>query len=404
MSFETWNARYCYDGKIDGYFDTKHRLTISRRHFDARYAGIPCVSIHDSTELVEASVLFDQLQPFEVSGTTFVPGGEAVVNGKGNRWMDARRPGVDGDAEPWLNLVKLLIPGKKAREHVLDWMAFKVQFPDRKVNHAILHYGASGCGKSMMWLPFFYAVGQVRYVLDADNFDLHSEELETEVLVFDQLNQKHDPQFANRLKPLRAAPPLALTIYDDHGGYEIPNRISVVALTSCSNSIKLTDDDRRWFYIHSQAPALDRIGEIYARERFYWYENEEGYDIVARYLQTRDVSKFNTGPAPKTDEKKTLIENGRSDEEAAVHEMLENNETGIVAGPLSNVVAEMSEATGLNISRNDLLLALCNAGWIDRGVVNKSRLFLTPRRLFCRPDLADKSNTELRLLIEKPIN
>jgi len=38
-------------------------------------------------------------------------------------------------------------------------MAFKVQNPNRKINHAVLHGGAPGAGKDTLWAPFLWAVG-----------------------------------------------------------------------------------------------------------------------------------------------------------------------------------------------------------------------------------------------------
>ena len=430
--FPDWHSRYYYDVHTDGYFDTRDRLSISRSHFDARYSGVRCTSIHDDDELVEASILFDQLRPQELNGTTYAPGEGAVYEGKGNRWTDARPAGVafadEEEIAEWMVHVEQLVPNKKEREHVLDWMAYKVQRPAGKVNHAILHYGASGCGKSLMWAPFFKAVGQVRH-MQGDDLDVHGVELETEVLVLEDLNQKHDPLFANSVKRLIAAPPLTLMIRADHGEYEIPNRLSVVAMTSTHTSIKLADDDRRWFCIHSTAShLLDTRGRVRAEYIYRWLE-EGGYDKVAYFLQTRDVSKFKTGDAGdalNTDAKAFLIDNGRSDAEAAIRELIDEvsfekgpadrrkggradvrfngaNEffgCGVVGGPFHKLTERLSKHTGVAITRDDLLLALRNAGWTDRGII-KTRAFTYDQHVFCHPELYFRANTELRLTLER---
>jgi sugar phosphate isomerase/epimerase len=60
----------------------------------------------------------------------------------GNRWRDARPAVASGaDASPWLDHVERMIPDDVERKHVLDVMAFKVQHPNIKINHAVLHGG-----------------------------------------------------------------------------------------------------------------------------------------------------------------------------------------------------------------------------------------------------------------------
>ena len=52
-----------------------------------------------------------------------------------------------------------LIPEQFEREHVLDTLAFKLQHPGVKINHAILLHGTQGCGKDSLFAPFLWAIG-----------------------------------------------------------------------------------------------------------------------------------------------------------------------------------------------------------------------------------------------------
>jgi hypothetical protein len=63
-----------------------------------------------------------------------------------------------GDVTPWLDHCRKLVPEAKELEHIFDVMAFKVQHPEIKVNHAILHAGDEGSGKDTFWAPFIWAV------------------------------------------------------------------------------------------------------------------------------------------------------------------------------------------------------------------------------------------------------
>jgi hypothetical protein len=49
-------------------------------------------------------------------------------------------------------------PDRREREHIFDVMAFKLQNPRIKINHAVLIAGDQGCGKDTLWAPFLWAV------------------------------------------------------------------------------------------------------------------------------------------------------------------------------------------------------------------------------------------------------
>jgi hypothetical protein len=76
----------------------------------------------------------------------------------GNRWINQRPTPVAGDAAPWLAHVERMMPDPVEREHVLDVMAYKLQHPNQKINHAVLHIGFPGSGKDTMWQPFLWGI------------------------------------------------------------------------------------------------------------------------------------------------------------------------------------------------------------------------------------------------------
>jgi len=59
----------------------------------------------------------------------------------------------------WLAHVERMIPEPFEREHLLNALAHKVQFPTHKINHAILMGGNHGSGKDTLFAPFFWAIG-----------------------------------------------------------------------------------------------------------------------------------------------------------------------------------------------------------------------------------------------------
>jgi hypothetical protein len=118
-------------------------------------------------------------------------------------------------------------------------MAFKVQNPNRKINHAVLHGGAPGAGKDTLWAPFLWAIGgdalvNVSLVRNEELTSQWGYALETEVMVINELRQseaKDRRALENQLKPLIAAPPDMLPINRKGlhpGGHQPPHRGSSV--------------------------------------------------------------------------------------------------------------------------------------------------------------------------------
>jgi hypothetical protein len=157
-----------------------------------------------------------------------------------------------------------MIPDSLERNHVLDVMAYKLQHPNRKINHAVLHIGFPGSGKDTMWQPFLWGIGgeSLSNVSIVRNEEIQSQwgyAMESEVMVFEELRQaeaKDRRAMENHLKPIIAAPPEFLTV--NRKGlhpYQALNRIFVLAFSNERVPLSLAGDDRRWFVTYSEAPS-----------------------------------------------------------------------------------------------------------------------------------------------------
>jgi hypothetical protein len=210
----------------------------------------------------------------------------------------------------------------------------------------------------------------------------------------------------NSLKPIIAAPPDFLQI--NRKGlhpYMAPNRVLVVAFSNERAAISIPTNDRRWFCLWSDA---GRLPEADARRLWNWYKHKCGFAAVASYLHSRDVSMFNPGAAPPmTEAKAIMIDHGRSTAESYLVELITGRvgefAAGVVASPFFSLCDRLagSAPAGVKIPPVALLHALTEAGWVDLGRVH-SRDFNTKKQLFCAPDMADMSRTELRRLAEQP--
>ena len=62
-----------------------------------------------------------------------------------------------GDVAPWLDLVNKVYPAEA--DHIVSWLAHRVQRPHKKINHALVLGGEPGIGKDTILEPVKHAVG-----------------------------------------------------------------------------------------------------------------------------------------------------------------------------------------------------------------------------------------------------
>jgi hypothetical protein len=418
---EGWYERFAYLQDDDAYFDMQERREVSRATFNAIFRHIGCNSIHGKRSKIEAATSFDEHRQAKgaraLVGLTYAPG-ESILCARdglvyGNRWRDARPPAVAGDVGPWLAHVERMIPDDRERAHVLDVMAFKVQNPNRKINHAVLHGGAPGAGKDTLWAPFLWAIGgdglvNVSLVRNEELTSQWGYALETEVMVINELRQseaKDRRALENQLKPLIAAPPDMLPI--NRKGlhpYMALNRLFVLAYSNERVAINLPTEDRRWFVIWSDAGRMSPAESV---GLWSWYK-AGGMSRVAAWLHQRDVSAFNPGlPPMMTEAKAIMVEAGMSGAESFLVELMRARigefSKGVVGAPWHALCDRLqgSAPGAVKVVQGALLHALKEAGWVDCGRL-KSRRHDTKKHIFCAPDMVEMSRSELRDMVEDP--
>jgi hypothetical protein len=418
---EDWYGRFAYVVDDDAYFDIGDRREVSRSSFNALFRHIGCKSIHNARK-IEASACFDENREAKgaatIVGVTYAAGGDVFVTRDGqqygNRWRDARPAPVAGDVSRWLTHLERLIPVDFEREHLLNVMAHKVQFPGHKINHAVLMGGTHGSGKDTLFAPFFWAIGGASKTNCSlvKNEDLTSQwgyALECEVMEIAELRQseaKDRRSLENTLKPIIAAPPELLPI--NRKGlhpYMALNRVLVVAFSNERAAITISTEDRRWFCLWAEC---EKLPEAEAVGLWNWYKNRGGFEAVAHYLATRDVSAFNpSAPPPMTEAKAIMTEQGQSMAEAFIVDLIERKQgdfaRGVVSSPFTLLCDRLQGLAppGTKIPPAALMHALKACAWVDCGRLASHEL-PNKKHVFRAPDMAHLSKSELRRLAEFP--
>jgi hypothetical protein len=106
-----------------------------------------------------------------------------------------------------------------------------------------------------------------------------------------------------------------------------------------------------------------------------------------------------------TEFKANLVEHGMSMAESFLVEQMRERigefSKGVIGSPFHSLCDRLagSAPSGVKVPQAALLHALKEAGWVDCGRL-KSRAYDSKKHIFCAPDLADMSKSELRGAVE----
>jgi hypothetical protein len=267
---------------------------------------------------------------------------------KGGHCLNSYKPptikhGDPRKAGPWLKLVRKLYHGGANR--IVKYMAFKVQNPGKKINHALFLGGAPGIGKDSLLQPLVHAVGPWNFkeVKPSDLFETFNPFVKA---VFLRISEAHDLgevsryQFYERIKTYTATPPDVIPCNDKY--IRKCNVVNVMGVIITSNhktdGIFLPADDRR-HDVHWSECKREDFEPGYWDELWAWYENG-GFEHVAAYLATLDISDFNPkAPPPKTPAFWAIVDANQAPEEgelADVIDLMGNPEALTLASLIGN--------------------------------------------------------------------
>jgi hypothetical protein len=237
---------------------------------------------------------------------------------------------VFGDAAkatPWVGHARKVF-GDEA-QHIIMWLAHRVQHPEVKINHALVLGGAQGIGKDSLLEPVKYAVGswnfhEVSPKQVTGRFNGFLKSVILRVSEARDLGDSNRFDFYDSMKAYTAAPPDVLRVDEKHlREYSVLNCCGVIITTNYkADGIYLPADDRRHFVAWSNLTKKD-FTEDYWNTLWGWYA-KGGIGHVSAYLASFDLSNFDPkAPPPKTPAFWDIVDASRAPEDAELADVID---------------------------------------------------------------------------------
>ena len=237
------------------------------------------------------------------------------------------KPGDENEAFLWVDHVYRVYPDDA--DHILSWLAYKVQHPGDKINHALVLGGTQGIGKDTLLEPVRHAVGPWNFedITPTQLIGRFNGFVKSVILRISEARDMGDVDrfgFYEHLKIYTASPPSVLRCDEkNRREYGVMNVCSVIITTNHkAGGIHLPADDRRHYVAWSDAQKTD-FTRSYWSDLWQWYESG-GYAHIAAYLKTRPISSFDPkAPPHKTNAFWDIVDAGRAPEDAELADVLD---------------------------------------------------------------------------------
>jgi hypothetical protein len=256
----------------------------------------------------------------DVAGVTYMPGKPRVTewarDGRVgvwyNRWLPAsiQLDGSIGDVSLWLAHLEWLLPNESERKTLLEWMAYVVQHPGKKIRWAPVIIGAQGIGKDAAMKPLIHAIGahNVSEINPAQLIDRWTAFYESQLVVVQEVNRLDKLDMYERIKAAITGTGNDTLMVERkyQPAYPVPNTAAFVFLTNHTDAFAIAPDDRRFFVV--QCDPVERKEPAYYEQLHNWYRSG-GLLAVARHLAQLDLSTFRADTAPEwTEAKQAMLE------------------------------------------------------------------------------------------------
>jgi len=320
-----------YIAEANQFYDRRKRIFYSAEAYQNTYAHLDPDARKEALTGGRVTKV-DKLDYAPKMPPVFTDGGVTY----GNSWCNSSEiQGVMGDAARWLDHWDVLGWGEH-RDHMLQWMAFTILHPERKINHMLMLGSGEGCGKDYLLYPMIHALGDHSQTISGEELteDFNDYLLSTKHLHVNETelgDRREALAISAKLKPLAAAPPERLRV-NQKGIKKISvrNLLSVSMTTNTQLPLRLNGPSRRIYAIWSDLNTRDISGQMtpqwlaYWRDRWDWMKGG-GVEACVWYLRNCvDLASFDPGaPPPVTEFLKDIQDASKSPQQQTLEAFIE---------------------------------------------------------------------------------
>ncbi len=283
-----------------------------------------------------------------------------------NMWQEYAIEPQPGPIDLWLDLADHLCShNQQYKDILLDWLAYTVQYPHKKINWQVVISGTQGAGKDNFFKPLgkiYGSNGGAIGLIDgkALSSDFQDAFYAKKLMIITEVSNIRDTtlDYVKRLCSTEAIERISL----NPKGLPLIDQINVYSIAFLTNdlaAIRCDATERRFFMLDCRTKQAEHTIMPYIN----WID-DGGSEAVFDYLLKRDVSKFNTSEVIKTEHFYNMFEATRTYEETSL-DALAVSRTGVFAHDFLRVL-DVQSALRLQhqeVSHTQVLVALHSAGY-----------------------------------------
>ena len=266
-------------------------------------------------------------------------------------------PGDPAQATPWIELVRKVYPDDA--DHIIKWLAFKLQNPGVKINHALVLGGLQGVGKDAILEPVAAALGPGNFnnISPTQLTSTFNSFVMSVILQVDEARDQGENTRVNRYSfydhsKTYAAETSTKVVRCNEKHQRATYVFNVLGLIYTTNyrfdGLYLPADDRRHYIAWSELTKDDFSDGYWSKLRDWYRTGGNGH--VAAFLRSLDLSSFNAKiPPPRTKAMLDIIDVSAAPENSeladAIDELNENRGDGLMVCTLRMIAATNKGAT-----------------------------------------------------------
>ena len=306
--------RYIFIRTANNYLDTTSGKTVVTDALNKEFAYL------FGGKRVADKIFHENKNAFrEASHMEFVPGEKPkdVVSVQGikvfNTW-EGRNGSIINETpviDPLIHHLMYLCDGDTSVvDQLLDFIAFIIKYPGKKVMWAPVISGHEGTGKSTLKrvMARVFKPASIKEITVTALESQFNPYMESEMIFLEEVYASSKMEVADKLKTIITEQYIDLNKKHEQQK-NIRNYSNLMVFTNQTNPMYMSSTDRRYLVIRSESPK--KPNEYY-EALHEWIDHEKCADWLTTWSHLRDLSKFSpTKPPIVTEAKKRVIEASR---------------------------------------------------------------------------------------------